>query len=82
VSYEYQPGEREALEELSESAEPMARVIYHMSMRQLAMSERLIAIENEMIAAAGRERRLLYALEKIVGGSNPGLRAVVMGEGS
>lgn len=51
------PHEREALEALSESSDPMALVIYHMSMRMLAMSERLSNIE-------GNQQKTIQELER------------------
>jgi len=63
--------EIEALEKLSKDSSPMAQVVYHMSMRQLAMSERLADM-------CGAQARLVTALEKSYpSGSKPNLKAVL-----
>lgn len=67
-----------ALKELAESADPMARVLFHMSNRQLAMSERQVRMENEILRMSGRQDRLILVLEKAFsnGGSKSNMRAV------
>lgn len=76
---EYQEGEKEALEVLAQSPDPMVRVLYHMSMRQLATVEKLADIENELILLSGAQRRLVDHLDKR-NGATP-LAAVVYGGG-
>lgn len=54
---EYYEGEEEALLELSKLDDPMARVIYHMSVRQLDMAKMIARQEKQM-------RRLVEALDR------------------
>lgn len=81
---EFEPGEEEALEALANSPDPMTKVIYHMSMRQLATTERLLRIEEELMVQGGNQRRLVEFLERrwgANGGSVPNLHAMVFGGG-
>lgn len=70
--------EVEALEAISNSENPMVRVIYHMAMRQLATSERIANIESEVVRTSEQLRRLVNILSN---GSRPDLKAVVYKEG-
>lgn len=68
--------EQIALDELTKSADPMARVIYHMSMRQLAMCEQLMEVQRGL-------KQVIEFVDKNVSrpsnGSIPPL-SLVMGE--
>lgn len=83
-----QPGEVDALQVLAESSDPLVRVIYHMSMRQLAMTESVRdlkdqtgRIEIEVLRQGGIQRRLVEYLDsKLSNGSSSSLKAVVLGE--
>jgi len=78
---EYQPGEEEALQALAESSDPLTRVIYHMSMRQLAATERMIRIEDELIAQGGYQRRLVEHLERRAPNWSSNLHDIIFGGG-
>lgn len=81
---EFQPGEGEALQAIANSSDPMTKVIYHMSMRQLATTERLLRIEEELMVQGGNQRRLVEFLERrwgANGGTVPNLHAMVFGGG-
>jgi len=80
--FDVRASEEAALEHLRESPDPMVRVIYSMSMRQLAATERLIRIEDELIRQGGIQRRLVDFLDrKYSNGSHPNLKAVILGDG-
>lgn len=83
--------EMDALGELSRSTDPIARVIYHMSMRQLAMCEHLAQLSldhrdmaNEHNAMRERQQKIVdYVDKKVRNGSlSPSLRAVAFGGAS
>ena len=87
MAYEQSEDEREALRDLAGVDNPMARVIYHMSNRQLAMHEMLIAHQHEMMRLVGAVRRIAERQEKIAeyiddnfkksNGSSPSLRLLL-----
>lgn len=90
MKYDFlQPGEDEALQVLAASEDPMVRVIYHMSMRQLAVTESLRdlkdqtnRVETEVMRQGGIQRRLVEYLDaKLSNGSSSSLKTVVLGVG-
>jgi hypothetical protein len=71
--------EMQALAAIQESPDPMVRVIYHMSMRQLATSERIVRVENEVMSIHGHLRRISKSLGlEPPNGSRPDLKAVTV----
>lgn len=68
----YYEGEEEALLQLSKLEDPMARVIHHMSVRQLDMAQMMSRQNQEF-------HRLVEALDKS-NGAVPTLREVVYGK--
>jgi hypothetical protein len=52
------PRELSDIAMLGEDPSPLARVIYHMATRQLAMSERMSVTQSEVISIAGSVRRI------------------------
>lgn len=78
--YPQSPEEQEALVALRESGDPMATVIYHMSMRQLAMSEMLSEMAGQHQQFESRQQKIVdYIDNRVSNGSKPNLRAIVFG---
>ena len=79
--------EKDDLEHLANSDDPTARVIYHMSMRQLAMLELLQDTQDAVIRVEGEVRRLQQSQARVAdyvdkylvksNGSKPRLAAVL-----
>lgn len=94
MGYTFPPSDQEtaALAALAEDSSPLARVIYHMANRQLAMHEQLHAVQEEVMQMAGNVRRIqskqtavVEAMEErgihVRNGSNPKIPIATVTEG-